>query len=332
MLAPWLELPGVSERLAGFSSAAGVDLTAHGTTSDADTIRDTAVAQPLIVSTSLLTLGAILGERAPADVAAVTAGHSVGEFTAIAVAGVLSADEAVALVTARAAAMAEAARAVATGMCAVVGGDAQEVLAAIEAAGLRPANVNGGGQVVAAGDLTSLERLAANPPARARVIPLQVAGAFHTPFMQSALDAFAPVAAAQHAHDPLVPLLSNADGRAYSGGPDGIGSGVDVYEGMIVGENSRAGDMDVNACKEKKLTNIRTHAHDEALRLTPPRPVTLESALESIADDELVEVTPLSIRLRKRRLSQHDRRREAGKAEDLRRAAEREAAEAAEVG
>jgi GTP-binding protein len=111
-----------------------------------------------------------------------------------------------------------------------------------------------------------------------------------------------------------------------------IGAGVDVYEGMIVGENSRSGDMDVNPTKEKKLTNIRTHAHDEALRLTPPRPMTLESALESIADDELVEVTPLSIRLRKRRLSQHDRRREAGKAEDLRRAAEREAAEAAEVG
>jgi len=101
-----------------------------------------------------------------------------------------------------------------------------------------------------------------------------------------------------------------------------IGSGVDVYEGMIVGENSRSGDMDVNPTKEKKLTNIRTHSHDEALRLTPPRPLTLESALEFIAGDELVEVTPASIRLRKRLLSQHDRRREAGRAEDLRRAAE----------
>jgi GTP-binding protein len=105
-----------------------------------------------------------------------------------------------------------------------------------------------------------------------------------------------------------------------------IDAGVEVYEGMIVGENSRSGDMDVNATKEKKLTNIRTHAHDEALRLTPPRPLTLESALEFIAGDELVEVTPLSIRLRKRALSQHDRRREAGRAEDLRRASEREAA------
>jgi GTP-binding protein len=93
---------------------------------------------------------------------------------------------------------------------------------------------------------------------------------------------------------------------------------------MIVGENSRSGDMDVNATKEKKLTNIRTHAHDESLRLTPAREITLESAIEFIAADELVEVTPSSIRLRKRLLSQHDRRREAGRAEDLRRAADRE--------
>jgi GTP-binding protein len=103
-----------------------------------------------------------------------------------------------------------------------------------------------------------------------------------------------------------------------------IGSGVEVYEGMIVGENSRSGDLDVNPTKEKKLTNIRTHAHDEALRLTPPRPLTLEAAIEFIAADELVEVTPLSIRLRKRALSQHDRRRERGREEDLRRASDRE--------
>ena len=104
-----------------------------------------------------------------------------------------------------------------------------------------------------------------------------------------------------------------------------IGAGVEVYEGMIVGQNSRSGDMDVNPTKEKKLTNIRTHSHDEALRLTPPRPLTLESALEFIAGDELVEVTPASIRLRKRTLAQHDRRRERGREEDLRRS-EREGA------
>ena len=92
-----------------------------------------------------------------------------------------------------------------------------------------------------------------------------------------------------------------------------IGSGVETYEGMIVGENSRSGDLDVNATKEKKLTNIRTHSHDEALRLTPPRPMTLESALEFIAVDELVEVTPLSIRLRKRLLPKHQRERDRGR-------------------
>ncbi|MFN8629165.1 MAG: translational GTPase TypA [Chloroflexota bacterium] len=102
-----------------------------------------------------------------------------------------------------------------------------------------------------------------------------------------------------------------------------IGSGVDVYEGMIVGENARAGDMDVNACKEKKLTNIRTHAHDEALRLTPPRQLTLESAIEFIGADELVEVTPTAIRLRKRLLVKQDREKERGRAYDLARASER---------
>jgi GTP-binding protein len=102
-----------------------------------------------------------------------------------------------------------------------------------------------------------------------------------------------------------------------------IGVGLDVYEGMVVGENSRSGDMDVNVTKEKKLTNIRTHAHDEALRLTPPRPMTLEAAIEFIGEEELVEVTPNQVRLRKRLLSQHDRRRERGREADLRRDGDR---------
>ena len=103
-----------------------------------------------------------------------------------------------------------------------------------------------------------------------------------------------------------------------------IGSGVDVYEGMVVGENARPGDMDVNACKEKKLTNIRTHAHDEALRLTPPRPLTLESSIEFIGADELVEVTPTAIRLRKRILGKQEREKERGRAYDMARGTERE--------
>ncbi len=231
MLAPWLELEGTAGRVAAFSQAAGVDLTAHGVTSDAETIRDTAVAQPLIVAMSLVALRAVLDGQDAAAVAGVTAGHSVGELTAAAVAGVLADEDAVGLVAVRASLMAQAAAAEPTGMSAVVGGDPEQVLAAIAEAGLWPANVNGGGQVVAAGSLEGLASLAQNPPARARVIPLQVAGAFHTPFMQSALDGFAPVAAARAAQDPRMVLLSDADGAAYGelpGAPGPLGAGPDV--------------------------------------------------------------------------------------------------------
>lgn len=215
MLAPWLELPGVPDQLAALGDAAQSDLVAHGTTSDAETIRDTAVAQPLIVASSLVALRAILAGRDAAEVVDVTAGHSVGELAAAAVAGVLDDAGAVGLVAHRARFMAEAAAAEPTGMSAVVGGDPEEVLAAIEAAGLWPANVNSSGQVVAAGALEHLVRLAEAPPAKARVIPLQVAGAFHTPFMQPALEKFEPVAAAWDVADPRVAFLSNADGEPY---------------------------------------------------------------------------------------------------------------------
>jgi [acyl-carrier-protein] S-malonyltransferase len=227
-LAPWLELPGVADRLGAFADAAGIDLLAHGTTSDAETIRDTAVAQPLIVAASLIAFRTLLDHLSTPDAAQVvdvTAGHSVGELTAAAVAGVLTDASAVGLVTERARAMAAAAAAAPTGMSAVVGGDPAEVLAAIEAAGLTPANVNGGGQVVAAGALDDLARLAQDPPAKARVIPLQVAGAFHTHYMQPALDAFAPVAAGWEALEPRLPLLSDADGLPYGGGVVGAGEG-----------------------------------------------------------------------------------------------------------
>lgn len=230
MLAPWLELPGVPAQLATLSEAAGIDLCAHGTTSDADTIRDTSVAQPLIVASSLIALRALLGSRAPREVVAVTAGHSVGEFTAAAVAGVFDDAGAVGLVSVRARFMAEAAAAIPTGMSAVVGGDQAVVLAAIEAAGLWPANVNGGGQIVAAGALENLAALGANPPTGARVIPLQVAGAFHTPFMASAMESFEHIAAEWAASNPDLPLLSNADGAAYGElpGAQGFGESADI--------------------------------------------------------------------------------------------------------
>ncbi|MFP3712703.1 ACP S-malonyltransferase [Puerhibacterium sp. TATVAM-FAB25] len=231
MLAPWLDLPGVADSLAAWSQAAGTDLVAHGTTSDADTIRDTAVAQPLIVASSLLSLHAILDGRDAAAVVDVTAGHSVGELAAAAVAGVLDDAGAVGLVSRRARAMADAAAAAPSGMSAVVGGDPAEVHAAIEAAGLWPANVNASGQTVAAGALEDLAKLAENPPARARVIPLQVAGAFHTPFMDAAREVFEPVATGWAAADPRLPLLSNADGADYGSrepGEHGHGAAADV--------------------------------------------------------------------------------------------------------
>lgn len=231
MLSPWLELPGTADLLDSFSAAAGTDLAQHGTTSDADTIRDTAVAQPLIVSTSLLALRAILDGRPTTEVVDVTAGHSVGELSAAAVAGALDDAGAVGLVSHRARAMAEAAAAADSGMSAVVGGDPDEVLTSLEAAGLFPANVNGGGQVVAAGDLERLAALAADPPTRARVIPLQVAGAFHTPFMESARAVFERVATGWLATDPRLPLLSDADGTSYdtlAPGSHGHGTAADV--------------------------------------------------------------------------------------------------------
>lgn len=219
MLTPWLDLPEVTASLRRASDVTGIDLVTHGTTSDADTIRDTAVAQPLLVASALASLRAVLGLDADAPLGAavagsvdVTAGHSVGELAAAAVAGVLTTDEALQLVAVRGAAMARAAAVTPTGMSAVLGGDAGEVLAAIEAAGLVAANVNGGGQVVAAGSLDGIAALAAAPPARARVVALQVAGAFHTQVMAPAVDELRAAADALTPQEPAVRLLTNADG------------------------------------------------------------------------------------------------------------------------
>jgi len=225
MLAPWLELPGFAASIRRSGEVTGLDLAAHGTTSDADTIRDTAVAQPLLVASALASLRAVLDVAADAPLGAavaaqvdVAAGHSVGELAAAAVAGVLTDDDALALVTVRGAAMARAAAATPTGMSAVLGGDPDEVLAALDAHGLVPANVNGGGQVVAAGTLEALAAFAAAPPARARVIALQVAGAFHTEHMAPAVDELRSAAATVTPGAPGVTLLTNRDGSAVDSG------------------------------------------------------------------------------------------------------------------
>jgi len=228
-LEPWTADPEQRAYLETLSAASGIDLVAHGTTSDADTIRDTAVAQPLIVAAGLLTARALFS-RVDRSLVAGVAGHSVGEFTAAAVAGVLDDEDAVRLVAERGRAMADAAALVETGMSAVLGGDADELAAALERHGLTAANHNGGGQVVVAGELASLAALAAEPPAKARVVPLQVAGAFHTRFMAPAVERLRSAASGVTAHDPSLRLWTNHDGTE-------VGSGSRFVE-LLVGQVS----------------------------------------------------------------------------------------------
>jgi [acyl-carrier-protein] S-malonyltransferase len=213
-LTPWLELPGLADRLGAWSEVAGIDLIAYGTTAGADEIRDTAVAQPLLVAAALASAEA-LGVQPD-----VLAGHSVGEFAAAALAGVLTAEQALSLVRERAQAMAKAAAITETGMTAVLGGAEDEVLAAIDRHGLTPANINGAGQIVAGGTLEQLAAFADDAPARARLRPLSVAGAFHTRHMASAVESLRAAAEGLTPADPRVTLLSNADGQSVAGGAE----------------------------------------------------------------------------------------------------------------
>jgi [acyl-carrier-protein] S-malonyltransferase len=224
-LTPWLDLPGFADRLAAWSDLAGCDLIRYGTRAGKDEITDTAVAQPLLVAAALaaaeaLEVGAAGGLTQAGRQAGMAAGHSVGELAAGAIAGVISAEDAMRLVGVRGRAMAKAAAAEATGMTAVLGGAQDEVLAALDAAGLTPANVNGAGQIVAAGTMTQLAKLADDPPAGARLRPLPVAGAFHTAHMAPAVAALREAAAGVTVTDPAIVLLSNADGRAVTSGQD----------------------------------------------------------------------------------------------------------------
>ncbi len=248
-LDPWLTEASFRDQLTGISDAVGIDLVAHGTVSDADTIRDTAVAQPLIVSAGLLTLSALLADGRREKIGGI-AGHSVGELTAAAGAGVLSETDAVAFVRERGAAMAAAASQVRTGMSAVIGADEAELLATLETLGLSPANYNGGGQIVVAGDLDALAALAEQPPARSRVIPLQVAGAFHTRYMAPAVPALEAFAATLGTNDPTLRLWTNKDGSEVTDGAE--------FLRLLVGQVSSPvrWDLDMQAFQDAGVSGI----------------------------------------------------------------------------
>jgi [acyl-carrier-protein] S-malonyltransferase len=216
-LDPWVAEPRFKEHLQRISDSVGIDLLKAGTTSDADEIRDTAIAQPLIVAAGLLALEGLVPEDGKLKLAGV-AGHSVGEVTASVVAGILSEEEALRFVKQRSRGMADAAALVKTGMSAVIGGDEDALLAYLRELDLEPANFNGGGQIVVAGELTKLAKLSENPLPGTRVVPLQVAGAFHTRFMEPSVEALHEVAASIWASDPILPIWTNRDGAVIESG------------------------------------------------------------------------------------------------------------------
>ncbi|GAA3821589.1 ACP S-malonyltransferase [Streptomyces coacervatus] len=245
-LTPWLDLPGAADRVAAWSDAIGLDLAHYGTQADADEIRDTAVAQPLLVAAGILSAAA-LGAITPGAVA----GHSVGEITAASFAGILDDTAALTLVRKRGLAMADAAAITETGMSALLGGDPEVSVAHLEKLGLTPANVNGAGQIVAAGTLEQLAALNEDKPEGVRkVVPLKVAGAFHTRHMAPAVDALAKAAAELAPADPKFTYVSNKDGQT-------VTTGAEVLE-RLVGQvaNPVRWDLCMETFKELGATAI----------------------------------------------------------------------------
>ncbi|MFF4901532.1 ACP S-malonyltransferase [Streptomyces sp. NPDC001068] len=288
-LTPWLELPGAQDRLREWSDVIGLDLVHYGTNADADEIRDTAIAQPLLVAAGLLS-GTALG--AIADIApGAVAGHSVGEITAAAFAGVLTDTEALSLVRKRGLAMAEAAAITETGMSALLGGDPEVSVAHLEKLGLTPANINGAGQIVAAGTLEQLAALAEDKPEGVRkVVALKVAGAFHTHHMAPAVDKLAEAAAELEPADPKLTYVSNRDGRA-------VASGDKIVE-RLVGQVANPVRWDLcmetfkelgvtallEVCPGGTLTGLAKRALPGVKTLALKTPDDLDAARELIAE------------------------------------------------
>ena len=213
MFNSWIQDPVLKALIISWSDAIGLDLLHLGTTADAEEIKDTANAQPLIVAASLLGAHA-LGIK---DFNA-TSGHSVGELAAAALSGAISESDALILVRARGLEMAKTAATSPSGMSAILGGDRTEVLDAISALKLVAANDNGAGQIVAAGDLGALAQLIERPPAGARVRTLAVAGAFHTQFMQPAVEPLSILASTISTHSVRIQVISNKDGQVVTDG------------------------------------------------------------------------------------------------------------------
>ena len=222
---PWLEIPEFKNVIDSMSNVSGIDLVAHGTVSDADTIRDTAVAQPLIVSASVASLNAITGGKSAKDAGIHgVAGHSVGEIAAAVIAGVFTKDQGISFVKERGLAMASAAALESTSMAAVLGGEQSEVESVLAGLDLEPANYNGSGQIVAAGSAAAIAELQATPPAGSRVIPLQVAGAFHTRFMKPAVSRLEAFTASLSVSDAKITLWSNSKGNTVQSGAEYLSS------------------------------------------------------------------------------------------------------------
>ncbi|MFE7208700.1 ACP S-malonyltransferase [Streptomyces sp. NPDC001698] len=285
-LTPWLELPGAADRVAAWSDVIGLDLVYYGTQADADAIRDTAVAQPLLVAAGLLSAAA-LGDTG----ADVVAGHSVGEITAAAFAGVLEDTAALTLVRRRGQAMAEAAAITETGMSALLGGDPDVSTAHLGKLGLTPANVNGAGQIVAAGTMEQLAALNEDKPEGVRkVVPLKVAGAFHTHHMAPAVERLAEAAKSLSPVDPKVTYVSNKDGRA-------VHSGGEVVE-RLVGQVANPVRWDlcmetfkelgatalIEVCPGGTLTGLAKRALPGVKTLALKTPDDLDAARELIAE------------------------------------------------
>ncbi|MFH8494803.1 ACP S-malonyltransferase [Streptomyces coeruleorubidus] len=291
-LTAWLDFPGVRGALEAWSDAVGLDLIRYGTEAGAEEIRDTAVAQPLLVAAGLASAYMLFDDPAelPGKVGAI-AGHSVGEITAASLAGVLPHEEALRLVRTRGLAMAEAAAVTETGMAALLGGDPEVTVPHLEKLGLTPANINGAGQIVAAGTMEQLAALEADKPEGVRkVVALKVAGAFHTHHMAPAVDTLAKAAEALTPGDPKVTYVSNKDGQA-------VAAGTEVLD-RLVGQVANPVRWDlcmetfkelgvtalIEVCPGGTLTGLAKRALPGVKTLALKSPADLDAARELIAE------------------------------------------------